>query len=78
MKKCLVMFAEMPFQVCRALALPGIRTKLYVRRLFILDDCDVLMPKCMNFVKGAAASDDLPLDISCETLQLTDSSRRTC
>ena len=70
MKKCLVMFAEMPFQVCRALALPGIRTKLYVRRVLILDDCDVLMSKCLNFVKGAAASEDLPRDISRETLLL--------
>ena len=42
----------------------------YVRRVFILDDCYVLMPKYLYFVKGAVASHDLPLDIPRETFQL--------
>ncbi|MEU2337659.1 molecular chaperone HtpG [Streptomyces sp. NPDC006654] len=59
--------AQAPLDLYSPGAKPGVQ--LYVKRVFIMDDCDALMPNYLRFVKGVVDAHDLSLNISREILQ---------
>lgn len=59
--------AKAPFDMYERDRKQGI--KLYVKRVFIMDDTDHLMPQYLRFIRGVIDSDDLPLNVSREILQ---------
>ncbi|MER6915305.1 molecular chaperone HtpG [Streptomyces sp. NPDC000594] len=60
-----------PAQASRDLFLQGYKrgVQLYVKRVFIMDDCEALMPPYLRFVKGVVDAQDLSLNVSREILQ---------
>jgi len=66
-KSLLYVPSKAPFDLWEPEQKNGI--KLYVQRVFIMDDTDHLMPKYLRFVRGVIDSNDLPLNVSREILQ---------
>jgi molecular chaperone HtpG len=59
--------AHVPFQLLWGETKKGLH--LYIQRVFIMDDCEALLPPYLRFVRGVVDSPDLPLNVSREILQ---------
>lgn len=66
-KALLYVPAQKPFDLMWGDSKKGLH--LYIQRVFILDDCETLLPKYLRFVRGVVDSPDLPLNVSREILQ---------
>ncbi len=68
-KSLLFIAGKMPMAYRMGMAKDHKQIQLYVRRVFITDNCPGLLPEYMGFVAGVVDSSDLPLNVSRETLQ---------
>lgn len=66
-KALLYLPAQRPFDLMFGDSKKGLQ--LYIQRVFILDDCETLLPHYLRFVRGVVDSPDLPLNVSREILQ---------
>ncbi len=66
-KALLYVPAHKPFDLMWGDSTKGLQ--LYIQRVFILDDCEALLPKYLRFIRGVVDSPDLPLNVSREILQ---------
>ena len=61
--------SRQPFDMGQGMEGESNGVKLYVRRVFIMDDAEMFLPRYLRFVRGVIDSDDLDLNVSRETLQ---------